>query len=172
MIIMKKYLYLLVAAMMTVTATAFASCSDDDDNTIDTENAIRLRKALDAIYPGASERAEWEKDQGYFVAEFDNKYRQDVEVWFADDAKWVMTQTDLERIDQLPQAVQAAFNAGGYSDYRVDDVDYYERFDGSFYVIEAEKAGQPDTELFYKDNGEFIKAHTGKSIKIYPHTKI
>ena len=104
--------------MMTVTATAFASCSDDDDNTIDTENAIRLRKALDAIYPGASERAEWEKDQGYFVAEFDNEYRQDVEVWFADDAKWVMTQTDLDRIDQLPQAVQAAFNAGGYGDYR------------------------------------------------------
>lgn len=172
MIIMKKYLYLLFVAMMTMTATAFASCRDDDDNSIDSENAIKLRKALDAIYPGASQRADWEKDRGYFVADFNNEFRQEVEVWFADDAKWVMTRTDLERIDQLPDAVQAAFNAGGYGDYRVDDVDYYERFDGSFYVIEVEKAGRPDTELFYSADGAFIKANTGRSIKIYPHTKL
>lgn len=168
---MKKYIYLLVLALSSVTATAFASCSDDDDN-IATDKIEALDKALDAIYPGASANARWETEKGYYVAEFNNNERQDVEVWFDRSPKWVMTETDLDRIDQLPEAVQAAFNAGGYAGYLVDDIDFYERFDGNFYVIEVEKQGQPDTELFYKDNGEFIKANTGGSIKIYPDTVI
>jgi hypothetical protein len=39
----------------------------------------------------------------------------------------------------------------------VDDIDKYERPAGVFYLIEIEKNGQKDRNLFYDENGNLLK---------------
>ena len=111
---------------------------------------------LDAKFPAVA-RVEWEKKSVYYVAEF---YENGVEMqaWFDTDAVWSMTETDLRTdLNVLPGLVQNAFQTGTYADWRVDDIDKYERPAGIFYLIEIEKTGQPDRGLFYGEDGTLLK---------------
>ena len=69
-----------------------------------------------------------------------------------------MTETDLRTdLSALPGLIQNAFQTGNYADWRVDDIDKYERPAGVFYLIEVEKAGQQDRDLFYAEDGTLLK---------------
>lgn len=132
------------------------SACDTDDDLPASKVPETIKLAFEARFPTVN-RAEWEKKFGYYVAEF---YENGVEMqaWFDTDAVWCMTETDLHTdLNELPGLVQSAFQTGGYNDWRVDDIDKYERPAGVFYLIEVEKNGKQDRDLFYDEDGILLK---------------
>ena len=132
------------------------SACDTDDDLPSSKVPETVKSAFDAKFPAVA-RVEWEKKSVYYVAEF---YENGVEMqaWFDTDAVWSMTETDLRTdLNVLPGVVQNAFQTGTYADWRVDDIDKYERPSGIFYLIEIEKTGQSDRDLFYGEDGTLLK---------------
>ena len=132
------------------------SACDNDDDLPSSKVPETVKSAFDAKFPAVA-RVEWEKKSVYYVAEF---YENGVEMqaWFDTDAVWSMTETDLRTdLNVLPGLVQNAFQTGTYADWRVDDIDKYERPSGIFYLIEIEKTGQSDRDLFYGEDGTLLK---------------
>ena len=147
---MVKNLYLVLFAVAVIAAST--SCEKDDD--IRTPDPI-FTKALEAQYPNAK-WVEWEKKYGYTVAEFwDNG--SELNVWYNSDAKWEMAETDLGRDKgKLPAAVVETFNSSGYSNWIIDDLDMYSRPDGTYYLIEIEKNGERDRDLYFTEQGTLL----------------
>lgn len=149
---------------------AVSACGDDNDGMNPMDGYI---EALDAMYPGASRVAEWERESGYVVAEFRDAGGFDVDVWYMpSEPVWVMTVTEGATVDDLPEAVSTALTTGDYASWSVDDIDYYERPDMQFYVIDVEARGQKDVSLYYYPDGELIKAVAEDDHDILPNTKI
>lgn len=150
------------------------SCGDDDDDyPFGADPMDYYIEALDLLYPGAPRYAEWERDHGWIVAEFDDRYGYETDVWFyPDDASWAMTHVDYDHLDELPPQVLYAFEAGRYAMWNVDDIDYYQRRDASFYVIEVEAKGEKDVTLFYYEDGTEIMALPGDAPDIRPDTPL
>lgn len=130
------------------------SCEKEDDlRRVDRE----LSDALNARFPEAV-WVEWEKKRDFYVAEFHDAGTE-VKVWYTGDAQWCMTERDLGRdAASLPEVVKEAFGTSAYaSAWRVDDIDKYERPGEVFYLIEVEKAGERDRDLFYSEAGVLLK---------------
>lgn len=152
-----KFLWVMMAL---VSMTAFTSCHDDDDDSGKTASVPKAyTEALTAKYPAAT-NVVWEKKDAYMVAEFkQNNDMEDLDVWFDATATWAMTDTDYgKNVFFLPAAVNAAWAQGQYGNWTVDEIDFYQRPDIEFYVLEVEKTGQPDTDLYYLPDGTQIKA--------------
>ena len=64
-----------------------------------------------------------------------------------------MTEFDYDKnVFLAPAGLNAAFNQTDYASWTIDDISYY-RFPTeprSFYEIEVEKAGNPDTYLYFR----------------------
>lgn len=168
---MKKFFYLMLAGM--IGSVALTACDDDDDDVKSIPQ--RYAQALDAKYPGASAKAKWEQKKGYYVAEFPNEARCEVDAWFDSDAKWVMSETDLGKdLFLMPVAVNKGYEATTYasSGWIVDDIDWFERPDIEFYVIEIEKAGNADRDLYFSPDGTQIKDIVSPDTDITPTTPI
>ncbi len=152
---MKKIGFYIVA--LAIGFVGFQSCSDDDDDNgvnVPTE----LKDALLAKYPNAASAAvEWELKHNYYVAEF-KETGVEKDVWFSKTGEWVMTETDVLGKANLPEAVQTAFAGSEYANWTIDDIDLYERAGETFYLIEVEKAGERDYNLYYNPDGTSIKA--------------
>lgn len=148
----------LMAAYCVVT---FWSCEKEDDLPTSKVPAD-VRTAFDAKFPAVN-RVEWEKISGYYVADFrDNG--TDMEAWYDKSAVWCMTETDLRTdLNALPGLVQNAFQTGQYADWRVDDIDKYERPGDTFYLVEIEKNGETDRDLFYAEDGTLLKDEVDKN---------
>lgn len=132
------------------------SACDTDDDLPSSKVPETVKSAFDAKFPTVN-RVEWEKKSGYYVAEF-HENGVEMQTWFDTDAVWCMTETDLRTdLNGLPGLVQSAFQTGEYADWRVNDIDKYERPAGVFYLIEIEKNGQKDRDLFYDENGTLLK---------------
>ena len=131
---------------------AFTSCDDSDDNYTPDEKIVNV---LYEKYPNA-QRVDWELQHDHYVADFyDNNIEK--EAWITTKGEWVMTESDI-LFNNLPDAVQTAFNESEYKDWRVDDVDMLERIEmETVYVIEVEKSKQ-EFDLFYAEDGTLIKA--------------
>lgn len=131
---------------------AFTSCEDSDDNYTPDEKIVNV---LYEKYPNA-QRVDWELQHDHYVADFyDNNIEK--EAWITTKGEWVMTESDI-LFNNLPDAVQTAFNESEYKDWRVDDVDMLERIEmETVYVIEVEKSKQ-EFDLFYAEDGTLIKA--------------
>lgn len=138
------------------------SCGDDDKG-IKVPGAFN--EALLAKFPQAHD-IEWEYKSGYRVAEF-KIGRVETEAWYNTDAGWEMTVRDAGKdASALPVAVAGALADSEYSSWHIDDIDYYERIKDAFYVIEVEKHGLTDTDLYFSPDGAMLKAvpHTGTDI--------
>lgn len=168
---MKLKLYLLFIALCGV--VTLQSCSDDDDPATVSE---AIQKAFKAKYPSANNE-KWEIKSGYYVAEFWENGKE-VDAWFTSNAEWSMTETDLgTNLTLLPNAVQTAFNNSDYNNsttiWRVEDIDFYERPDKTFYLIEIESVGQKDRKLFYNPDGTLLKdVEDTENDDILPNTSI
>lgn len=137
-------------------SVALASCSDDDDDIRVSDVPKEVLNTLQVKFPNVS-RAEWESKRGYYVADF---WQEGIEthVWIDSKADWKMTELDFgTNLGLLPDAVQSAFLNGQYANWRVDDIDKYERTDGTFYLIEIETKGEQDRDLFFAPDGSILK---------------
>ncbi len=149
---MKTNWYFLLIAIFGM--VVLQSCEDDDDNGLKVSE--ELQKALRERYPEAK-NVEWETKAGYYVAECWNNGAE-TDVWFSTDASWKMTETDLGiDVNRLPAPVKETFLAGQYATWGVDDIDKYEREDLTFYLVEVEKKGQKDMDLYYTEDGTVLK---------------
>ena len=144
------------------------SCEKEDDlRSVDRE----LSEALNSKFPEAG-WVEWEKNRDFYVAEFHNAGTE-VKVWYTGNAQWWMTETDLGwNAETLPETVKEAFGSSAYAaSWRVDDIDKYERPGETFYLIEIEKAGERDRDLFYTESGTLLKDDKDRG-DVHPDTKI
>jgi len=164
-----KTRFLMLAMMMCLTALTFSACSDDDDDKDNDSINVpeSVSQALKQKYPSAT-GIEWEQKGAYYVADcwLDGK---DTNVWFDANANWQMTESEIFW-NNLPAAVQTAFNDGVYADWVQDD--YYVLFyplDPVQYVIEV-KQGNLKYQLVYSENGGLMDTVnvTGKDDTIYP----
>lgn len=143
-----KLHYLLFAALLALT-----SCNDEDSPGITPNSAVT--KAFNDKYPDAS-RIEWEYKHNYLTAEFFSK-GYSATAWFNQNGEWYMTKTELTRKDQLPEAVQTAFDNSSYAQWMIDDIDCLERAEAeTLYIIEVKKDRQ-EYELYYTSDGILVK---------------
>lgn len=140
-----------------------ASCSDDDDDNVPVPDAVT--RAFTDKYAGVG-RVDWDREKGgYLVAEF-WKDGKEHEAWFDNNGEWFMTEIDHGRnLSNLPMAVQAGYEATTYAQtgWSIDDIDEIERpaYD-TFYIIEVEKRGQPDYDLYFDTNGTLFRELQGE----------
>lgn len=163
---MKRNLNLVLIAVLGL-ALGTACEKDDDIRRVDRE----LSEALNSKFPEAT-WVEWEKKRDFYVAEF-HEGGTEVKVWYTGNAQWCMTERDLGRsAEALPEAVKESFAASGYAAaWRVDDIDKYERPGEVFYLIEVEKAGERDRDLFYSETGALLKDDLDRG-DLFPDTKL
>ena len=91
--------------VLLMAAFSFGACDNDDDDTFVPPSNIT--EALKQVYP-AAQNIEWEMKGAYYVADCWVS-NDELEVWFDANANWVMTENELNSIDQLVPAV--------YTDY-------------------------------------------------------
>ena len=167
--IMKTRFYGLFLAL--ISAVVLISCDKEDDIRLsDVPNAVM--STFELKFPNVG-YAEWEKKNGYYVADFWQE-GMDTQVWIDSKAEWKMTELDFGvNIQLLPEAVQTAFQGGKYANWRVDDIDKYERYDRTFYLIEIETKGEKDRDLYYDENGVLLKDEVDKENNdVTPDTKL
>lgn len=80
----------------------------------------KIQSAFQKMYPHATD-VEWEQMAGCYVAEFiqDN---QEIDVWLDENARWVMTETDVESLEKVPAPVAEAFMGSTMAAMRLKDV--------------------------------------------------
>lgn len=66
--------------------------------------------------------------------------------------EWISTSWDLYT---LPTKVMEAINASEYSDYRVDDIEYFETPTANYYLVELEQ-GNKEVNVRITEEGQFI----------------
>lgn len=142
--------------MLALGAFALTVQSCDDDNNDNVSAPRELTDALAKEHPNA-QRIEWETKGAYYVADF-REDNLEKESWFTSGGVWQMTETDIRYAD-LPAAVRTAYESTTYyNDWRVDDVDKLERRDMDVvFIIEIEKKGNQDMDLYYSENGILVK---------------
>ena len=105
---MLKFKFGAWAVVLMLTAFSFSACDDNDDETYNPP--ANITEALKQLYPNA-QNVEWEMKGDYYVAD-----------WFDANANWVMTENELDSIDQLVPAVYTGFRNSNYSSWVVTDV--------------------------------------------------
>lgn len=168
-----KLYYLLIAVLGLVT---FAGCNDDDENLAPRPNAPEaVLNAFNAKYPDAKD-VKWETKGAYYVADFKTTASLvEIDAWYKADGTWAMTESDYGKdLFMVPTAINQAFNASQYATWTIDDISYYEYPDAtkSFYLIEVEKVGQTDMQLYFKPDGTSIKNVADNGVDITPDTVI
>lgn len=95
--------------LLLVSASAFAK-----------ELPAKIQAAFEKMYPQAV-NVEWEQMAGCYVAKFvmDNR---EIDVWFDENAQWVMTENDVESLEKVPAPVAEAFMESIMSSMRLKDV--------------------------------------------------
>lgn len=141
----------LVLAVILGSLSLFA-CSDDDNYKPDQT----VKEAFEAKFPAAT-RVSWEKKGIYRVADF-RENNKEMTAWFDATGNWYMTETDLNTINELPEAVKTAFLQSKYAEWKIDDIDMLERKDSeTLYIIEIE-SGDQEVDLYYSADGILIKS--------------
>lgn len=140
---MKFYYTFIIAWMMAMGARA-------------TSPAV-FHAALKKIYPLAT-NAIWSQQGNYYVATFTQNGFQK-KVWMNANARWIMTDTDLQNADQLTPAVYNEFTFSQYSMWTVNDVNLVEfPRRPALYVITVNQDNSVSTcQLFYAQDGRLLQ---------------
>lgn len=107
------------AVVLMMTALSFSACSEDESDPALVPPS-NIAEALKQLYP-AAQNIEWEMKGDYYVADC-WVTGDELDVWFDANANWVMTENELDSIDQLVPAVYTAFQNSDYSAWVVTDV--------------------------------------------------
>lgn len=138
-----------------VAGLALWGCDDDEHDGYRPDGAIE--RAFEARFPAAG-HVEWSSVGSYEKAEFVFGGRE-CEAWFASDATWLLTETDLSYAG-LPQAVKQGFMQSAYAGWTVDDAGRLERLGmATLYELEAERAGE-ERVLWFDESGRLVRETT------------
>ena len=112
-----KFKYYLGAVMLAIILFSFSACDNDDDYMPPNQDIIT---ALKQLYPDVQD-IEWSQKGVYYVADC-WVTGDELEVWFDVNANWVMTENELDNVNQLVPAVYTAFMDSNYNTWVVTDV--------------------------------------------------
>lgn len=169
---MKKTFLLLTLAVLGM--LTFQSCSNDDEDDVNPNQVPELIKdSLSDMFPGInSSYVKWEKEKNYYIANFyENNGRVETEVYFTQKGDWAMTESDLGTdLSLLPGEVYNGFLGTNFSSFpwMVDDIEYFDMPNQTFYIIEVEGNNLQDTYLFFGPDGSLINTVTNNIPDIYP----
>lgn len=127
-------------------------CSDDDTDFGFVDDVTK--EAFLKDFPEAT-GIKWEKKQDYYVAEFYVE-KHEMEAWYDNAGKLYITEKDISK-EELPATVQEALKKSAYADWKIDDIDQYNR-EGyeTLYIIEVER-GEDEVDLVYNEEGVLLK---------------
>ena len=103
--------------VLLVSLFSLAACSNTDNPFLPDNPDIVT--SFNNMYPNAQD-VDWDKKGIYYVAAC-RVNGHELDVWFNNNAVWVMTEQDIYRT-QLPNAVEASFENGKYSNWVLDNV--------------------------------------------------
>ena len=110
---MLRFKYSTWAIVCMLVAFSFSACSDDDENDDTLVPPSNIVEALKQLYPSA-QNIEWEMKGVYYVADCWLS-GDELDVWFDANANWLMTEVELDDINQLVPAVYTAFMNSSYN---------------------------------------------------------
>lgn len=150
---MKRMKFIWPALCLIVAVFGFSSCSSDDGG--GSAPSPTFQSALMKLYPNATD-IDWKQKGSYYVADCRADYREK-EVWFDLNAQWVMTETELETVNNLLPAVLTAFMESNYYKWVVEEIDLleYPNEPTPEFVIEV-KNGNQEVDLYFSDNGGLL----------------
>ena len=142
---MKKLFPLIIVLLLLI------AC--DNDGLYSSQLNSTIVEFIQKEYRGATIRSAEYDDNGFYEVEIKHDSRIK-ELYFDTSNNWVYTTWDV-KISDIPQAIKNAISTQ-YPGYRIDDADYIERVEKSYYKIELEK-GELEQTIFVSKNGEFDK---------------
>ena len=150
---MKFLKFSFLPAVLLSVVFAFSSCGDDDDTGY-LPPSQAIQDALKKLYPNAT-AIKWEQKGVYYVADCQADGREK-EVWFDANANWLMTETELNSINNLPPAVLTAFMESSYNNWVVDDVVIleYPNEPSTEFVVTVEQGKKVD--LYFSEGGGLL----------------
>ena len=147
---MIKNVFLLAALSLCL----FQSCDNDDNEPVPGYVSAETKAAFDEKYPAAKD-VEWETRNDYLIVDF-KQDKVEKEAWFDAKANWLMTETELNSINNLPPAVLTAFMESSYSNWVVDDVAIleYPNEPSTEFVVTVEQGKK--VELYFSEGGGLL----------------
>lgn len=135
---------------------AFVACDDDDDKSVAISD--KVVEFIQGRYNGADIRHAEYEGNGFLEVEIIHDSRMK-DVYFNKVDEWVYTSWNV-RPDELPAIVKESLVAA-YPDFVLDDVDFIERADASYYEVELKKGGA-EIVVFVSPEGEILSSSTGE----------
>ncbi len=112
--------------------------------------------SLMKVYPDA-ENVIWSESGIFHIAQFElNEFSK--KVWFDNNAKWIMSVTDLETTDELPSNVYTVFMFTQYSQWNVLNV-YWIQFPSQQeqYIVKVNQDNSSESfYIFFEPGGKVI----------------
>ncbi len=152
---MKKFFFLSVLAI----ASLLVAC-DDDDNYVKHLPAP-VEQAFSQKYPG-QHTSRWEVENGAYKGEFRNPEGMEVDTWFRPDGTWLRSETEI-RPAALPQPVKDYVDLR-FVDYYIEDADYIEMPQTSYYHLELEGRGDREVEINVYADGTPVEEMGGGNV--------
>lgn len=123
--------------------------ANDDQDYLPGNLPAAVETFIHQRYPNAR-IVEFETDKGNLEVDIihDNRSK---EVVFNSENTWLYTEFDVKE-NEVPQNVKNALAASEYSNYQIDDIDFFEMPDTSFYRFELE-SGNKEVKLDIDVNG-------------------
>lgn len=151
-------IYLLVSVLLT----CLSACAGSPRSSV--------RSAFKKMYPRAV-NVDWDKKGGYYIADF-RLNGQELDVWFDKSGRWIMTETDVESLDLVPQPVAKAFMQSTMASMKVEDVRIvtFPRQPAVIVIEVDEYNSDREYQLFYSPDGALLQTFdvTRTGGEIYP----
>ena len=142
------------AMVCMLVAFSFSACSDDDDNDDTFVPPSNIVEALKQLYPSA-QNIEWEMKGVYYVADCWLS-GDELDVWFDANANWLMTEVELDNINQLVPAVYTAFMNSSYNSWLVTEVYVLTFPQRPMESVVQVKQGEQRHALYFTQDGGLI----------------
>lgn len=96
---MKKFKFNLLAGLLLLISASVCAQNAPE----------KVQEAFKKMYPKVT-TVEWEHKGNYHIAGFVSD-SHDMNVWFGNNARWIMTETNVESLEEVPAPIAKAFIA-------------------------------------------------------------
>lgn len=131
---------------------------------------VDVLEAFQKLYPQVA-NAEWSRKSDYHVATFILNSHE-TNVWFGKNARWIMTETNVESLDNVPGPVAKAFMKGETPPLQIRYIKVitFPKMPTVVIIDIKEYNSDKETQLFYAPDGTLLQSYdvSGGGGEIYP----
>lgn len=157
---MKKFNFLLLTGILLMIS---ASVSADN-------SPEKVQENFKKMYPDVT-NVGWLRKSDYHIAEFtwDNHEKC---VWFGNNGQWIMTETDIESLEEVPAPVVKAFSERETPPFEINDIRIitFPKMPTVIIIDIEEYNSDKEYQLFYAPDGTLMQTYdvSGGNGEIYP----